>query len=66
MILFKFLVITWVILISSSKLKVRFYRFTKLGKDIEAKLQTATSSFEVYSIIYVHRLLDFIVPKFCW
>ena len=38
----------------------------KAGKDILAKLQTATSSGEVYYTIYVHKLLDLIVPKFCW
>jgi hypothetical protein len=39
--------------------------FTKLGKAIEAKLHTATSYFEVYSMISVQRLLDLIVPRFC-
>lgn len=33
---------------------------------MEARLHTATSSFEVYSMISVHRLLDLIVPRFYW
>ena len=34
------------------------------GKPIEAKLQTATSSFEEYSTISVHKFDDLIVPRF--
>src|ERR1700744_5665791 len=37
-----------------------------LGKASEARLQTATSSAEVYSIISVHRFELLMVPKFCW
>ncbi|MDI3349833.1 hypothetical protein DCBHLPFO_00647 [Mycoplasmopsis arginini] len=36
------------------------------GKAIEAKLQTACSVGELYSIISVHKLDDLIVPKFFW
>src|SRR3954469_10244034 len=39
---------------------------TYLGKAKEARLQTATSLSDVYSIISVHRLELLIVPKFCW
>src|SRR5690606_21408960 len=39
---------------------------TNFGKEMEARLQTATSSGAVYSIISVQRLLDFIVPRFFW
>jgi hypothetical protein len=65
MILFKFLVMTFEILISYLKLKVRFSGSTKAGNEIDARLQTATSLSDVYSTISVHKLLDFIVPKFC-
>ena len=34
------------------------------GNAIDAKLQTACSVGELYSIIYVHKLEDLIVPKF--
>ena len=33
---------------------------------MEAKLHTATSSGEVYSMISVHKLEERMVPKFCW
>ena len=36
----------------------------KFCNAMEARLQTATSSGAVYSIISVHKLDDFIVPKF--
>lgn len=52
-------------MISYSKLKVKFSLFTNAGSEIEARLHTATSSGEVNSIIYVHRLLDLIVPRCC-
>ena len=38
---------------------------TYLGSAIDARLQTAVSSADVYSTISVHRLLHFIVPRFC-
>ena len=38
----------------------------KLGRAIEARLQTATSSGDEYSMISVQRLEDLMVPKFCW
>ena len=38
---------------------------TKRLRAIEARLHTATSSGEVYSIISVHRLLHLMVPRFC-
>jgi hypothetical protein len=39
---------------------------TNFGRQIEAKLQTATSSFDVYSMISQHKLELLIVPKFYW
>ena len=36
------------------------------GIAMEARLQTATSSFAVYSMISVQRLEERIVPRFCW
>jgi hypothetical protein len=39
---------------------------TNLGNEIEAKLQTATSSGAVYSTISVHKLEHVIVPRFFW
>ena len=39
---------------------------TKRGSAIDARLQTATSSGEVNSMISVHRLEQRIVPRFCW
>ena len=39
---------------------------TLIGKAMEAKLQTATSSGEVYSIISVQRLEERMVRKFFW
>jgi hypothetical protein len=33
---------------------------------MDARLQTAASSGEVYSTISVHKLEDLIVPKFFW
>ena len=37
---------------------------TNIGSAIEAKLQTATSSFAVYSMISVHKFEERMVPKF--
>lgn len=65
MILFRFLVQTLAILTNSSMLNVLFYLSTKAGREMEAKLHTATSSLLVYSTISVQRLLDFIVPRCC-
>jgi len=65
MILFRFLVQTLAIPISWSKLNDPFYLSTKAGREIEARLQTATSSAEVYYMISVHRLLDLMVPRCC-
>ena len=39
---------------------------TKRGSAIDARLQTATSSGDVYSMISVHRFEQRIVPRFCW
>jgi hypothetical protein len=57
---------TLAILMSPYISKVLFSLLTKAGREIEAKLQTATSSLEVNSIISVQRLLDLMVPKCCW
>lgn len=62
MIIFKFLVTTLVT--SINLLKSNLLSVINLGKAIDAKLQTATSSGDVYSIISVHKLDDLIVPKF--
>jgi hypothetical protein len=43
----------------------RKIRLSRILKAIEARLQTATSSAEVYSNISVHKLLLLIVPRFC-
>uniref|UniRef100_A0A2M4B5G7 Putative secreted protein n=1 Tax=Anopheles triannulatus TaxID=58253 RepID=A0A2M4B5G7_9DIPT len=40
--------------------------FTNMFRAIEARLQTAISSFEEYSTISVHRFEHLIVPTFCW
>ena len=40
--------------------------FTNIGRAIEARLQTAISSLDVYSKISVHKFEDLIVPKFFW
>ena len=56
---------TLAILISSYMLNVFVSLLTNAGNEMEARLQTATSSLDVYSIISVQRLLDFIVPKCC-
>jgi hypothetical protein len=64
MILFKFLVILIVTKCSLSKSNSRVYGLTNLLKPIDAKLQTAISSGEVYSIISVHRFELLMVPKF--
>ena len=37
-----------------------------IGNEMDAKLHTAISSFEVNSIISVHKFDDLIVPKFFW
>jgi len=54
---------TLAILTNPSISKVFVYLLTKAGREIDAKLQTATSSGEVNSTISVQRLLDFIVPR---
>ena len=41
-----------------------FLKDTNLLKPIDAKLHTAYSVGEEYSIISVHKLLDLIVPRF--
>ena len=38
----------------------------KVGKARDARLQTAVSSGEEYSMISVHRFDDLIVPRFFW
>jgi hypothetical protein len=43
---------------------VKFIVINKHGNESDARLQTATSSGEVYSIISVHKLDERIVPKF--
>ena len=40
--------------------------FINIGSAIDARLQTAISSLEVYSIISVHKFEDLMVPKFFW
>lgn len=62
MIRFKFRVITRVT--STSLLKSNVLFSMNFGKDIEARLHTATSSGAVYSIISVQRFDERIVPKF--
>jgi hypothetical protein len=57
---------TLVTLIRLSKSNDLVSLLTNLGRDIEAKLHTATSSLSVYSSISVHKLEDLIVPKFYW
>ena len=47
-------------------LKSKASSTTMAVKLIEAKLQTATSSGDVYSTISVQRLLDLIVPRCFW
>ena len=37
-----------------------------MGRASEARLHTAVSSGEEYSMISVQRLEDLIVPRFCW
>merc|ERR1719481_743550 len=39
---------------------------TNMFKAMDARLQTATSSLELYSTISVHRLEHLMVPRFCW
>lgn len=38
----------------------------KVGRAIDARLQTAVSSGEEYSMISVQRLEDLMVPRFFW
>ena len=57
---------TLAIFTKPSRSKVLLYLLTKAGSEIEAKLQTATSSGEVNYTIYVQRLLDLMVPKCFW
>src|SRR5882724_10179466 len=64
MILFRFTVITFVI--SNNFLKSKFLPVAKRGNEMLARLHTAISSGEQYSIISVQRLLLRIVPKCCW
>ena len=64
MTLFKFRVTTFAIL--RSCLKSNASSVTMAVRLIEAKLQTATSSGDVYSTISVQRLLDLIVPRCFW
>merc|ERR1719453_2951182 len=64
MTLFKLRVTTLTTRLSFSWLKLPFS--TKAGSATEAKLQTATSSGDVYWTISVQRLLDLMVPRFCW
>ena len=47
-------------------LKSKASSVTIAVKFMEAKLQTATSSGDVYSTISVQRLLDLMVPKCFW
>lgn len=42
------------------------FSLTYRGRAIDARLHTAVSVGLVYSIISVHKLDDFMVPKFCW
>lgn len=42
------------------------FSLTNLGKAIDARLHTAVSVGLVYSMISVHKLDDFMVPRFCW
>jgi hypothetical protein len=61
-------------LLAESREPVSFWRCwlaasrsrTKRGSAMEARLQTAVSSGEVYSTISVHRLELRMVPRFCW
>merc|ERR1719330_1921884 len=62
----RFLVATLVTWYRPSKSYSLPSSFTNAGNAIEAKLHTATSSDEVYSMISVHRFEQWIVPKFCW
>ena len=41
------------------------FSLTNRGKAIDARLHTAVSVGLVYSIISVHKLEDFMVPRFC-
>lgn len=41
------------------------FSLTNRGKAIEARLHTAVSVGLVYSMISVHKLEDFMVPRFC-
>ena len=64
MTLFKFRVTTLEIFLNFLKSKAS--STTMAVRLMDAKLQTATSSGEVYSTISVHKLLDLIVPKCFW
>ena len=64
MTLLRFLVTT--LEIFRSFLKSKASSTTMAVRLMEARLQTATSSGEVYSTISVQRLLDLIVPKCFW
>ena len=64
MTLFKFRVTTFAIFLNC--LKSNASSTTMAVRLIEAKLQTATSSGDVYSTISVHKLLDLIVPRCFW
>ena len=64
MTLFKFRVTTFEIF--RNFLKSKASSVTMAVRLIEARLQTATSSGDVYSTISVHKLLDLIVPRCFW
>ena len=62
--LFKLRVTTFEIFLNFLKSKAS--STTMAVKLMDAKLQTATSSGDVYSTISVQRLLDLIVPRCFW
>ena len=64
MTLLRFLVTT--LEIFRSFLKSKASSTTMAVRLMEARLQTATSSGEVYSTISVHKLLDLMVPRCFW
>src|SRR3954453_19606812 len=66
MILFKLRVTTCVTSCRRPKSYSPLAESTKVGRAIDARLQTATSSGAVYSIISVHKLELRIVPRFFW
>ena len=64
MTLFKFLVTTFEIFLNFLKSKAS--STTMAVRLMDARLQTATSSGDVYSTISVQRLLDLMVPRCFW